>query len=179
MIPDTDKNNIPNIIPLGTCCRLINTLVSLDLKQDSHLFDWMRSYDFKDILKIISKVINNENIEINEYKIYKGNLCLDDTNIFTSHYNKEKFIECIKKANKNNPILFIREELHDEITKDDIITFKNLINKINTNCVFKFLLVSPEVVHNIIIDDLLHVKHTPDTQIYKSYINDIMSLYDI
>lgn len=172
---------LSKIIPLGMCCRLFNLLKDLNISEHSHVFDWMRSENFTDILHIITKIVNNEEIIIQEYK-FPGNCSLDTTDIFTSHYNvstlkdifarrSQRFIEFINNYN----ILFIREEDTDtKITLSQILTFKDLINKINPQCNFKFLLVTPSTKNKIELQDVYHMQHTPIKEKYNEYINEIL-----
>lgn len=175
---------LPKIIPLGMCCRLFNLLKDLNISEHSHLFDWMRSENFTDILHIISKIVNNQEITIQEYK-FQGNCSLDTTDIFTSHYNlitlqdifarrSKRFIDFIN----NHNILFIREEDTDlKITSTQILTFKNLITKINPLCNFKFLLVTPSTENKIELQDVYHISHTPNKEEYNKHIDDILQKF--
>lgn len=171
------------IIALGMCCRVSWMLQSLNLKGEDSMFEWMRSVDFEDILKIIRKVSNNESIEIKERSSLPGNVFLDDTEIFTSHYNKidlpeifkrrsQRFIDYIKSSDK---IIFIREDYYDYPTnKNQIIELKDIIEKINPNCNYKILLLSArinDISNKIDIEKVNHILHTQDKEKYLEFIN--------
>jgi hypothetical protein len=158
-------------------------LETLHLKQETTLFEWARSIYFQDILTIISKLVNNEDIEIYEDKIYTNNISIDNTNIFTSHYKKHQYVEIFKRRSQrfieyiktSDNIIFIREDYRPEpTTLEQILKFKDLIYKINPLCKFKFLLLSIVSIDNIInIPGLYHFIHSNDKDIYKSYIEQL------
>jgi hypothetical protein len=171
------------IVALGMCCRVSWMLQSLNLKGENSMFEWMRSVNFEDILKMLRKIANGESIEIQERSTLKGNVFLDNTEIHTCHYNKiqleekfkrrsERFIEYIKSSDK---ILFIREDFNDYPTKkNQIIEFKNIIEKINPNCDYKILLLSAkqdDLLNKIDIEKVKHILHTPDKEKYLEFIN--------
>jgi hypothetical protein len=171
------------IIALGMCCRVSWMLQSLNLKGEDSMFEWVRSVNFEDILKIIRKVSNNESIEITERSSLPGNVFLDDTEIFTSHYNKEnlpeifkrrsqRFIDYIKSSDK---ILFIREDHYDYPTNNNqIIELKDIIETINPNCNYKILLLSArenDISNKIDLEKVNHVLHTQDKDKYLEFIN--------
>jgi hypothetical protein len=169
------------IIPLGMCCRLFFLLKDLELSKESHMFDWMRSEKFTDILHIITKVVNNDQVIIGEYSL-PGNVSLDTTDIFSSHYKVNDFGEIFARRSRrfidfitNHDILFIREENNDvQITSLQILEFKNLIYKINPRAKFKFMLVTPSTKNKIELQDVHHISHTPNKEVYNNYINEII-----
>ena len=173
------------IIPLGKCCRVTNMLETLQLRKQTTLFEWMCSVYFEDIIMIISKLVNNEPIEIYKDKIHPNNISLDDTAIFTSHYNKDEFVEIFKRRSErfiediktSESIIFIREDQMNEHTSiDQVIQFKELIYKINPQCKFKLLLLSMISVENIKIElpGVHHVVHSSNNDFYKFYIERLM-----
>lgn len=159
-----EKNNY-NFVLLGMCCRITQNLIKLNLKNETGLFEWMKSINFNDILSILSKLVNNEDIQITTRNHLKNNYFLDNTDIHTTHYTQNNFEICFKRRakrffnqinNNNNKIIFIREDSYSyTTTEDNIKEFIKYIKLINPSCQFKILLLSPrnnfiQITHNLV-----------------------------
>jgi hypothetical protein len=172
------------ILLLGMNCKIVFAMENLKFKNKSGLFDWVESKKFDDILYCIDKLSKEEDLSITyERPGFPGNIFIDDTEIRTSHYTYEEYKEILKRRSErfletiksNNSILFIREDLTfygQFTTKENIIHFKELIYKINPDCNYNFLLLSPpEYFTKIEIDNVFC--EINDESKYESIINKI------
>jgi hypothetical protein len=168
------------IILLGVNCRIVESINNLKLKHETNLFDWFASDDFNDVIDIINHVYLNCDIDIKIDNDKTGQLSgydiyLNNTKIHTCHYTPLEIIPILKRRakrflydlNNTSPILFIRDEPHENISIEYIEKFNNLIKKINPSLDYKLLLltpngtyselIAPRVVHKIFNDnDLLN-----------------------
>ena len=172
------------IILLGLCCRISHTIEKLNLKRESSVFEWVRSVNFKDIIKIITKIVKNEEIIISQRYYNPGNDYLDDTDIHTTHYlgrykevferRSNRFLNDLTDINDN--ILFIREDIEDFPTsREDIFQFEKIIKEKNKQSKFKFLLLSPNEINYITdIPFLTHTKRPDDLIEYNILINKLI-----
>lgn len=167
------------IVVLGMCCRVSNTLKALNIKAESSLFEWMRSENFDDIIKITDKVFRGEPIPITKRPGFNDDF-LDDTTIRTIHYlgnletifdrRSQRLLDDIKK--NETPILFIREE-QSTITEIQVSKFLECILSINKDCDFKFLLFSENDFIPIKLDKVFHYKLPKDKNEYHSIIKNL------
>ena len=167
------------IILLGRCCKIVCAMQKINLKHKSGLFDWVESNNFEDILYCINKLSQNEDLTITyERPGFPGNIFIDNTDIRTSHYTFEEYEKILKRRSDrfieyikgNNPILFIREDLVYFTTQEQLIEFKKIIYKINPDCEFNFLLLSPEKNYTKIIEDKIFCEINYEEK-YENYIN--------
>jgi hypothetical protein len=150
-------------ILLGTCCRISNTIINLNLKKKTGLFEWMRSEKFTDILSIVKKVVNNEPVEITSRSELPNDDFLADTEIRSTHC-RGNFDEIFKRRSarflddikSNNKIVFIRDDYVYNVTKENIEEFKQYIEKVNPKCKYNILLLSPSDKFNKITTDKLY-----------------------
>ncbi len=175
------KDNF-HIILVGEGCQVSWDLEKLKLKGPTSLFEWFLSVKFSDINNIVKKITNDEEILITD-GMY-GNIFLDTTEIRSSHYTKEnfkeillrrknRFVEQIKSGKK---ILFIRKEhAYYDTTESDMIEFKNLIEKINPRCDYKFLLMMPlgKTRDPLNIERLYHKIDENSLDIFRKYIYEL------
>lgn len=176
------KENV-HIILLGEGCQVSWDLEILKLKGSTSLFEWFLSVKFSDINIIIEKIINDEEILITNGM--NGNIFLDTTEIRSSHYTEENFKEIllrrknrfIEQVKSGKQILFIRKEhAYYDTTEGDIIEFKNLIEKINPACDYKFLLMMPlgKIRDPLDIDRLYHKIDENSLDIFRKYIYELI-----
>jgi hypothetical protein len=174
MIPTT-------ILLLGRCCKIVFAMERIHLKNKSGLFDWVDSSDFEDILYCINKLNFEEDLSIeHERPGFPRNIFIKGTNIRTSHYKYEEYKKIIKRRSNrfievikgNNPILFIREDLTHFTTKEQLIQFKDIIYKINPECNYKFLLLTPPEKFIKIDEDKFFCEINDESK-YEDYINKI------
>jgi hypothetical protein len=71
-----------NIILLGDACSVSWLLDSSNIERETGLFEWCNSDNFKDIIYTINNILK---LEADIYRI-PGNVCIKDTDIYTSHY---------------------------------------------------------------------------------------------
>lgn len=173
--------NNTEILLLGTNCKIVFAMENLRLKLKSGLFDWVDSGKFDDILYCINKLSDNKDLTITyERPGFPGNIFIDGTDIRTIHYTFEEYKEILKRRSNrflesirsDNPILFIREESLQSTTKEQLIYFKELIYKINPNCEYNFLLLSPSERYNQIEEDKI-ICEISDESKYETYISNI------
>lgn len=171
------------IVVLGMCCRVSNTLKDLGKKAETSLFEWMRSENFSDILKIIERVVKREPVEITKRHHFNDDF-LHDTNIRTIHYlgqldtvfsrRSDRFLSSIIN---NEPILFIREDSRDYLTTHDQINeFIQLLKTVNINLNFKFLLFSEaNEFEQIKLEHVSHYKLPNNKANYGQIISELES----
>lgn len=141
------------IIPLGTCCRLIFDLVDLNIKQESHIFDWTVTNTLTEVNCILLKIIENKLIKAH---IKGSDHYIENTNIRTSHYLKQDYDTILLRrtqrfknfCNLNTKVVFIRDNISNTATQHEIDEFHNNINKLNPNLDYKLLLLSSEAFYN-------------------------------
>jgi hypothetical protein len=167
------------IVLLGTNCKIVFAMENLKFKNKSGLFDWTESSKFDDILYCIDKLSKEEDLIVTyERPGFPGNVFIDRTDIRSSHYTWEEYKEILKRRSKrfietinsNNPILFIREDLFYFTTEDQLINFKELIHKINPNCNYNFLLLSPSEKYTKLEIDNIFCEINDESK-YEEYIN--------
>lgn len=138
------------IITLGSCCRVMWTLQNMDLRQQSCLFDWMKSDYFSDVLRILQLLADNQTITYRkDYDIGQDDF-LHDTRIRTLHYNgrieevftrrSQRFLDDVRSEQN---ILFLREDpdgIHT--TNSELENFEKIILQINPKCNFKMILMT-------------------------------------
>lgn len=165
------------IIAIGRCCRVSTDMISMNLKCETSLFEWVWSNTLTEINTIIQKLINKQPIIV---KRIDGNDYMEDTNIRTCHYLKHNYSEIIKRRsnrfmndimNNNTEILFIRDDLLGTITSSEIQVFFSLITSINPRLSFKMLLLSESNKFKHINHPNLHHK-IYDKSLYMTYINE-------
>lgn len=156
------------IIVLGEGCNISYELERLRLKGPSSVFEWHLSSYFKDVLIILEMILTQQDMYSTRDEIlFPGNYFLANTRIRTAHYEKADYIEIIKRRAERlrtdlmsgNNILFIREEIPQLITYEDVETFSNLIRAFNPNCNFKLLIFSqPGQLQRIAHKDIIHIE---------------------
>jgi len=136
-----------NIILVGDACSVSWLLDSCKIERATGLFEWCNSHNFKDIIYVINNI---ENIQVENYKIH-GNVCIKETDIYTSHYTLNNFTDKIKRRSKrfidmiksNVELLFIRRDYFNSmLTIEELDEFDKAIKSINPNCTYKFLLLN-------------------------------------
>ena len=181
------------IIPLGEGCNISWKLQKNNLKSKSSIFEWFLSISFKDINKIVHKIVYDEPIEITKRYNDSGierDIYLHDTAIRSAHYSLDNFPEKLERriqrfkeqVSSNNNILFIREENNAyNTTVEDIDQFKQLIKIFNPNCNYKILLLMPfEIIKEPLqIEDLYHKQNLRDQDNLLQYIIEIEQTYTI
>jgi hypothetical protein len=168
------------IILIGSCCRISYDIISLNLKGETSLFEWVWTNTLNEVNIIIEKMINN--IQIKTIR-RDGNDFLVDTNIKTCHYLNKNFDEIVHRRAvrfmndilHNTEVLFIRDDSFKSVKYEEIDCFYSLIKQINPNLSFKFLLLSEADVFNEIDYNNLHHK-IYDKTLYKKYIDDCFNL---
>jgi len=170
------------IILIGRCCRVSFDMVELNLKGETSLFEWTWTDKLTEINFIIQKMINNKPIVIQRVN---GNDYMEGTNIKTSHYLTKNYTEIVsRRANRfmsdirnNKEILFIRDDITNSITYEEIQQFYSLINTINPLLSFKMLLLSSENNFKQIIYPNLHHK-IYNKSLYKTYVSECYEIGD-
>lgn len=167
------------IIALGEGCNISYELERLTLKGPSSVFEWHLSTYFKDVLIILEMILQNKIIYPTRNELaFPGNNFLANTRIRSAHYEDVDYMGTIKRRAERlradlmsgNNILFIREEIPQLITYEDVETFSNLIRAFNPSCNFKLLIFSqPGQLQRIAHKDLIHVEFNKDTN--KQWIN--------
>jgi hypothetical protein len=169
------------IILLGTNCKIVFAMENLRMKFKSGLFDWFDSSNFDDILYCIKKLSKGQELDIIYDKPgFPGNVFIDITDIRSSHYKYEEYKNILKRRSNrflesirsSNPILFIREDLFNFTTEEQLIIFKELIYKINPDCNYKFLLLSLSEKYVKIDEDKVFCYINEEYK-YENYINEI------
>lgn len=166
------------IIALGKCCRVSQQLQKVGLKGLDSLFEWMKSDNFQDILKITKMVVNGITVDITKRFELPGNDFLHDTEIRTSHYAgklddifKRRSDRLLSDINGTESILFIRDDDDDNLQKEDLIEFMKLVEQVNPNCIYKILLMTPKHKYKskqITLQNTFHKIHTEnDTDYYQ------------
>ena len=175
------------LVLLGKCCRITNTIIELKLNEKTSLFECYASENFKDILTILDKVVNNVPVEITTGH-YQDNDYLANTEIRTTHYpgtsfetfkrRSDRFIEELKLSTMNNKkiMLFIREDDSVDTTKEDLQLFDSLIKKVNPECDYRFLLTSSSNVPKIQLEKVLHENYAKEKEKYLEYIQITLNL---
>ncbi len=143
------------IILLGDGCSISWLCQGLKISHATGLFEWCRSDYFKDIIYVLENI---NNVQVSNYKL-PGNVSFSNTDIFSSHYRLNTFIEKVKRRSlrliedikSSDNILFMRRDYYNTgITEEQFNTFKTIISSINENCKYTFLLLSTK--ENIIND---------------------------
>jgi hypothetical protein len=148
------------IIALGTCCQITWDLEKYGLRDESSVFEWYDSPLFKDILKIMKIIGNQEKIAITtrEPEYPPDNLFLEDTRIKTGHYTidelpailERRALRFVQFIRSEQPILFVRHE-RNNVTLDDVEEFKRIVESINPSCNYNLLLcIEPDSYKPII-----------------------------
>jgi hypothetical protein len=166
------------IIVLGKCCRISQQLQKVGLKGIDSLFEWMKSDKFKDILKITKMVVNGNAVDITKRSEFPGNDFLHDTEIRTTHYTdklddifKRRSDRLISDIKGTDPILFIRDDDDDNLSKEDLIEFMKLVEQVNSKCIYQILLMSPKHKYKqIMLDNITHTIHTENDEEYYQMI---------
>lgn len=125
------------LIPLGDGCNITLLLQSLNLKNETSLFEWFLSASFNDICRIILQ-LNNKSVNLS---FFNKNVYMGDTKIHSAHYTLDEYRAIFKrradrfvdilKNNKN--VLFIRFNLIEKYTVSDIEKFVEAVKLINHN----------------------------------------------
>jgi len=144
-----------HIILLGRCCRISFDFEKISLKQQSSFIEWTDSTYFTDINTILRKYINSGNVNI--IRNSNGNDYLDVTRIHTCHYLNinykaiftRRIMRFIEQIKQQKEILFVRDDVLDTITPNEICEFKNIISMINPTCKYNILIVSSSVNNDI------------------------------
>ncbi len=133
------------IILLGDGCSISWLAQTMGFKREDSPFEWFRGDHFKDINHVIKNI---NTIQIVPYK-FPGNICYENTDIFSSHYTLNQFFDISKRRlnrfiddiKNNNTITFLRRDYYNTgISLCEYNEFKSLIKDINSNCNFKIYL---------------------------------------
>jgi hypothetical protein len=147
------------IIPLGYNCNVTFLLGHNNLKKESSLFEWFETKSFSDIIDVIEKLSKiYENIENNDINIIPSHkehgVIIEKNSIYSAHYSKKNYREIFNRRCKrffydiktSKKLLFVRVKNYNYINKNEMIRFKNLIEKINPNIEkINFLLIDEDV----------------------------------
>lgn len=137
------------LIPLGYHCNISFLNQTLGIKKETSLFEWLEIRN----LSCITNVINNLIIEPNQkfvFGIDKHICLLNDTNIYTGHYDIDEYEIIFKRRSerflniiKTNPkLFFVRINPIDKTTnKEEIKLFIKSIHLINPNVEIIFCLI--------------------------------------
>jgi hypothetical protein len=164
------------LIIMGRCCRISFDIKKLGYSYPTSMFEWTWTDTFAEVNYVIEKVINKEPLTI--FRNYYGQDNIEGTHIVTSHYLNRNYKEILdRRANRfiedvksNKKIVFIRDDVKDTITIEEIIKFKELINRINPECNYRILLISEQSSSKIIIDEKV-IQEKYNVSNYKDYIN--------
>lgn len=166
------------ILLLGRCCRISFDFEKIGLKQQTSFIEWTDSTYFEDINTILKKYISKDNIEI--IRNSDGNHYLCGTRIRTAHYFNEDYkaiftrriMRFIDQVKQSEELLFVRDDVLDTITSDEINEFKNIISMINPTCKYNILVVSKNINNDIIsLKNVSNKKYNVDK--YVDYIQEI------
>tara|TARA_B110000091_G_C13729304_1_gene438302 strand:- start:28 stop:582 length:555 start_codon:yes stop_codon:yes gene_type:complete len=144
------------IILLGRCCRVSFDFEKIGLKQQSSFIEWTDSTYFSDINIILQTYIRTGNIDI--IRNSNGNDYLGVTRIHTCHYLNtdykaiftRRIMRFIEQVKQSEELLFVRDDVLDTITSDEINEFKNIISMLNPICKYNILVVSKNINNDII-----------------------------
>lgn len=160
------------IIALGEGCNISYELERLRLKGPSSVFEWHLSRYFKDVLIILDMILARKDLYATRDEVsFPGNNFLANTRIRSAHYEKSDYCEIINRRAERlrtdlmsgNDILFIREELPQLITYEDVETFSNLILAFSPTCNFKLLIFSQQgELKRIMHKNVVHVEFDKD-----------------
>ena len=137
------------LILLGSTCNVTFATKKLNINKESGVFEWLFSFNFNDITKLIEDKF--ENIEAAHYN--GSNVCIKGTDIYTSHYSLSDYNDIVKRRSlrflddikSTSNILFTRIEFRNSevpfITKEQIERFIKAIYNVNPHCKFKILLI--------------------------------------
>lgn len=173
------------IVLLGEGCQISWDFDKLKINKKRSIFEWFLSVKFTDILYIINKLINGDELRVTYQDIYRGNLFMDNTDIRTTHYTESDLVDVLKRrgsrfieqVRSGESILFVRYE-HSEYTtsKDDLLEFDKLIKKINADCYYNFLLFANQGKTNLLEDlpsNVYHVLYNNDINVLDNYIKEL------
>lgn len=171
MNPAPEKKFI-NIVPLGRDCGISFALTKLNLRAASSIFEWHLIDKFSELLYTFTRYLDGYPVEIETNEELPDNLFWKGTSIRTGHYTLENCHQTYKRRWDRlmlqiigEPILFIRDDSFIQTTKEELVEFQTLLERINPQCKYKILLLSPSteyseikmknVFHRIINDDCL------------------------
>jgi hypothetical protein len=125
----------------------------IGIKQYSSFIEWTASTYFSDINTILQTYIRIGNIDI--IRNSNGNDYLGVTIIRTCHYLNtdykaiftRRIMRFIEQVKQSEELLFVRDDVLDTITSDEINEFKNIINPISK---YNILIVSKNINNDII-----------------------------
>ena len=160
------------VISLGESDSMSNELTRIGLKGPHSLFEGVVSGEFKDVVAVLKLVADGQDIPITKRDDFPGNSFLADTHIHTCLYEDVDFAAIVKeraaqlKADLTNgtPVVFVREDSPDTITKEDIDTFVGLVKKIAPESVSKLVVFSRSDCHvESKTEFSIHTKFNPVT----------------
>lgn len=165
------------LITLGRCCEIVLDTIHNKIKQESSLFDWHWTDTFAEINYILEKVCNNEEIKIHNCN---GNNFMTGTNIKSAHYKPVMYSEILLrridrlKCNllNSDQILFIRHDVFNNLTQDEVDMFHHIVTKFNPNLKYKLLVLSST---DNILTNIIHRKYNKDmflSYVYECYDRD-------
>lgn len=167
------------IITLGACCDTTIRLQFSGLRNENSIFEWMQTFDFSDILKIMHCIQKNQEVRIIKQN---GALFLENTRIRTRHYKnpndlserfkrrRDRLIQWIMES-ENIPITFVRHDVYIPTTNAQIQEFCEIIRKIHPSSRFEFVLLTPPTLANNQIKPVLIPKRKRIDEYKKKIFN--------
>lgn len=170
------------VILLGRCCRVTLDIIKCGYKQESSLFDWCWTNTLGEINIILKKILLKE--DINVIRI-DGNDFIEGTTIKSAHYTNINYKEIllrrierfINTVTSTADVLFVRDDVLQNIRKEELIEFTSLLAQFNPTLSYKLLLVSSKDSYN----ELLHpsVYHRIyDFNKYGEYIKELYPMIE-
>ena len=139
------------IITLGACCDTTIRLQYSGFRNENSIFEWMQSFDFADILKIMRSILQNREVAVVKHN---GALFYKDTKIRTRHYRKpddlfqrfirrrDRLVQWIHESN-SIPIVFLRHDVYIPTTETQIQEFIDIVRIICPESRCEFVLLTP------------------------------------
>jgi hypothetical protein len=168
------------IITLGACCDTTIRLHISEIRNENSIFEWMQTFDFADILKIMHSISQNHEVRVIKQN---GALFYENTKIRTRHYKhpkdlhqrfvrrRDRLIQWIRES-QNIPIVFVRHDVYIPTTNDQIQEFCDIIRKIDPESRFEFVLLTPPTLSNNQIKPILIPKRKRIDEYKNKLFND-------
>ena len=154
------------LVLLGDSCQINWDIEKLNIDNGpTGLFEWYLSVKFSDINKIMSKLVKNEQLIMTSQAGF-GDVFLDETDIRSAHFGKEKYVEMINRRagrlinniKSDEFVIFIRHENIGYVTtQEDVDLFNSYVRQINPNCQYRLLLFKADDNNpTLTADNLIH-----------------------
>lgn len=139
------------IISLGYDCTVTKQLEGMGLRQQDSPFDWWASPRFSDVLSVMERILNGQEIGLDPPHLSSipGNHLMTGTLIRTNHYvGVDNFAETMNRRCKrfeenirsSENVLFVREQECDD-SPPDLELFKKLIETFNPALNYSLLIL--------------------------------------